>query len=207
MNEQLKKRLVGVVVLTALAVVLVSIMLEGERSNDIPISGSNVPEMPAKAVPTIDIPLQIPPPIAEKSKVAEKKMPAEVEEAATPVQTAPPGPVVEPIIAAENKQPPATAAVVAEPVKPVDVQQISQKSAAAESWAVQIGSFSTKANANRLRDSLRAKGYPAYVEQVSLSGGLSYRVRVGPMLSRSDAEAAQAKLAEGGHRGIVMPHP
>lgn len=198
MNEQLKKRLVGAIVLVALAVIFVPMLLEGDKRSGIPMFGSNVPEPPENRVGMVDIPLQVPPPPAYAPVVVERELPPE------PAPAAAPEPVPAPVATPAAPPPPKPAAPV-QPVKPADV--VTAKPAAGESWAVQVGSFSEQANAIRLRDSLRGKGYPAYVEQVKLASGTSYRVRVGPTLSRTDAEAIQAKLAKFDQRGIVVPHP
>lgn len=198
MNEQLKKRLVGAIVLVALAVIFVPMLLEGDKRSGIPMFGSNVPEPPENRVGMVDIPLQVPPPPAYAPVVVERELPPE------PAPAAAPEPVPAPVATPAPPPPPKPAAPV-QPVKPADV--VTAKPAAGESWAVQVGSFSEQANAIRLRDSLRGKGYPAYVEQVKLASGTSYRVRVGPTLSRADAEAIQTKLAKIDQRGIVVPHP
>lgn len=199
MNEQLKKRLVGAIVLVALAVIFVPMLLEGDKRSGIPMFGSNVPEPPDSRVGMVDIPLQVPPPPAYAPVVVERELPPE------PAPPVAPEPVPAPVVTPAPAQQPRPVAPV-QPVKPAEVATAT-KPAGAESWAVQVGSFSEQANASRLRDSLRGKGYPAYVEQVKLVSGTSYRVRVGPVLSRSDAEAIQAKLAKIDQRGIVVPHP
>lgn len=188
--------------LVALAVIFVPMLLEGDKRNDIPMFGSNVPEAPEARAPMVDIPLQVPPPPAEVPVVVERELPPEPAPVA-PVAPAP-APVVAPAPAAQPK-PLVPAPAVVKPVKPAEV--VASSKPAAESWAVQVGSFSEQANASRLRDTLRGKGYPAYVEQVKLSSGTAYRVRVGPVLTRTDAEAIQAKLAKIEQRGIVVPHP
>lgn len=188
MNEQLKKRLVGAIVLVALAVIFVPMLLEGDKRSDTPQFGSNVPDAPERGSGMVDIPLQVPPPPAYAPMVVERELP--LPPASEPVAAAP---LAKPVTPVQPVKP----AAVASPAKP----------AGAESWAVQVGSFSAQANASGLRDSLRSKGYPAYVEQVKLASGTSYRVRVGPVLSRADAEAIQAKLAKIEQRSIVVPHP
>lgn len=199
LNEQLKKRLVGAVVLVALAVIFVPMLLEGDKRTDIPMFGSNVPEAPESRPNMVDIPLQVPSPPTTAPVVVERELPPEP----VAVAPAPPAPAAAPAPAPQAQPKPVAPA---QTVKPATVAA-APKPAAGESWAVQVGSFSEQANASRLRDSLRGKGYPAYVEQVKLASGTSYRVRVGPVLARADAEAIQAKLAKIEQRGIVVPHP
>ena len=81
------------------------------------------------------------------------------------------------------------------------------KTRAVKAWAVQLGSFKTKPNALKLRDKLRVKGFPSYVEAVTTSGGKIYRVRVGPELQRSKAETLKKKLAKVAKLdGMVVSH-
>jgi len=75
-------------------------------------------------------------------------------------------------------------------------------------FAVQMGAFASTADANALRDRLRAAGYSAIVQPVRTDKGLLNRVRVGPMNGRAEAEQAKARLAAGGFgAGMVVPHP
>lgn len=63
-------------------------------------------------------------------------------------------------------------------------------------WVVQVGAFAQQANALRLRDELRAKGFSAYVDDLVGQNRTLYRVRVGPELQRSRAEASLADIRE-----------
>ena len=60
-------------------------------------------------------------------------------------------------------------------------------------FAVQVGAFSEKGAAQVLADSLRAHGYPVYL---SPTGGdpANWRVRVGPLSTRPEAEEAARRL-------------
>ena len=68
-------------------------------------------------------------------------------------------------------------------------------------WAVQIGSFSSRANADGLSEWCRKQGYGVTVVTAENSGRTWYRVRVGPYVSRDDARAAVAELALLGRSG------
>jgi rare lipoprotein A len=67
-------------------------------------------------------------------------------------------------------------------------------------WAVQVGSFAEKSRADRHADRVRSAGYTVYFESFK---GLT-RVKVGPLDSRADAEAALAALEAAGFEGIVV---
>ena len=84
----------------------------------------------------------------------------------------------------------------------------AKPAAANVGFAVQLGAFSHAADANALRDKLRASGFSAFVEQVSTDKGTLSRVRVGPVASRADADQLKAQVAaKVGISGMVRPHP
>jgi DedD protein len=74
-------------------------------------------------------------------------------------------------------------------------------------WAVQLGSFSDEANAERLAANLRKEGYAAFLSRHETSSGSLHRVRVGPQKDRQSAETVASKLGGDGHKGQVVPHP
>jgi cell division septation protein DedD len=75
-------------------------------------------------------------------------------------------------------------------------------------WAAQAGTFSKAASARDLAARLNTLGFKAFVAEYRDGGRTLYRVRVGPVKSRGDAEAlakriaAQAKLD-----ARPVPHP
>ncbi len=72
-------------------------------------------------------------------------------------------------------------------------------------WIVQVGSFSSAANAEKLVASLRLEGLSAYQETVTSSGSSIYRVRVGPFLKREDAIRVERQVREKRSlNGVVM---
>ena len=74
-------------------------------------------------------------------------------------------------------------------------------------WAVQVGSFSARANAERLSDWCREQGFGAQVLALPEGEQALYRVRVGPYESRGDARSAMAELALLGRSGFVSDWP
>jgi DedD protein len=71
-------------------------------------------------------------------------------------------------------------------------------------WAVQLGSFASKANALRLAHQLQASGGSFYVSPGGSGPALRYRVRMGPLADRGAAERAQAKLKAQGHPATIV---
>ena len=99
----------------------------------------------------------------------------------------------------------ATPKPAAVPAKPVEAPK---PAAANVGFAVQLGAFSHAADANAMRDKLRANGFSAFVEQVKTDKGTLSRVRVGPVASRADADQLKAQVAaKVGINGMVRPHP
>lgn len=62
-------------------------------------------------------------------------------------------------------------------------------------WVVQLGSFAEKKNAIELRNKVNAAGFQSFVDQVSSSNGKTmYRLRVGPLMEKMDAEKTQTEI-------------
>lgn len=75
-------------------------------------------------------------------------------------------------------------------------------------WAVQLGAFSTKADANKLRDRLRNGGIASFVDFIKSDGKTLWRVRAGPYAARSDAENARATIKQKYRvNGIIVTQP
>lgn len=96
---------------------------------------------------------------------------------------------------------PAAKTVEKAPPKPVSV---AAASAAAGEWAVQVGSFGSRENADRLRGQLAGKGFPVFVTRIESRGRTFHRVRVGPAADRAGAEALLRKLGSSAPGGKVV---
>src|SRR6266404_1468746 len=73
-------------------------------------------------------------------------------------------------------------------------------------WAVQLGSFATRANAERLVRRLKPRDASLYVSSSGKGASLRYRVRIGPLADRDAAERMVAKLKkEGQPASLVSP--
>ncbi|MET0655677.1 MAG: SPOR domain-containing protein [Pseudoxanthomonas sp.] len=125
-------------------------------------------------------------------------------EPAKAVQTPPAA--AKPVAAAPK--PAATAPPMPTPAPAVKPVETPKPAASNVGFAVQLGAFSKAADANAMRDKLRAGGFSAFVEQVSTDKGTLSRVRVGPVASRADADKLKAQVAaKVGINGMVRPHP
>jgi DedD protein len=80
--------------------------------------------------------------------------------------------------------------------------------AAGTGWAVQLGSFSTEANADALARQVNDAGFNAFVQRVRVDNGTMYRVRIGPLVERDAATALAARVTRAtDERAVVVPHP
>lgn len=72
----------------------------------------------------------------------------------------------------------------------------AQGEAPPQAWVVRVGSFASAENANGLRDQLRSKGFPAFVDEVSVEGRTLSRVQVGPETERTRGDALRDRLKQ-----------
>lgn len=174
-RQRLFHRLVGALVLAALAVILVPMLLDFRFDQDTAITRSNVPERPeGYRVEEISLLPQAPAPGANA--------PARVDPAPSPTPPDP-GEVA------------ASAPPSAPPAMPATPAAAQANGAAPAAWVVRVGSFSSAENATALRDQLRARGFTAFVDQVVVDGRTMSRVQVGPAKQRTEGEALRERLA------------
>ncbi|HEY4969650.1 MAG TPA: SPOR domain-containing protein [Steroidobacteraceae bacterium] len=72
-------------------------------------------------------------------------------------------------------------------------------------WALQLGSFASRANADKLVRQLKGQGFAVYLVPGGSGFALRYRVRVGPMADRGAAAQVAAKLKALGHPATFVP--
>lgn len=230
MDRSLKERTIGAVVLVAFAVLVVPVFLDGPAEESatvtatVTLPGQNdqpreqktivlerdrtlpVPAAQASATDNSgsnsDITSGVDEPVAEPVAVAAKPDPAPVKPAPTEAlesgASKAPSPIAKPSTAdLAAKKPPATRPAIATPA-PASTTGM---------WAVQLGSFSNRANAEKLAADLRNDGFAAFLSQLGTSNGELHRVRIGPQKDRNAAETVAAKLGKSGHKGQVVPHP
>lgn len=54
-----------------------------------------------------------------------------------------------------------------------------------KSFALQVGTYETYANAKKMRDRLRRAGYTTFIQKSQVNGSVRYKVRIGPELEYS----------------------
>jgi len=63
-----------------------------------------------------------------------------------------------------------------------------------DAWVLQVGSFTTKEAANKLRDDLQVQGQKAYVRTVTTGNTSISRVYIGPKLDKAQALALKEQM-------------
>ncbi|MGQ0587706.1 MAG: SPOR domain-containing protein [Gammaproteobacteria bacterium] len=74
-------------------------------------------------------------------------------------------------------------------------------------WFIQVGSFSSRANARGALQKLFGMGLPTVIQSVEVGKTLWYRVRVGPYPTEAAATAALAKIRQGGFSTAKLVKP
>ncbi len=210
MEERLKQRLVGAMVLAALAVIFVPMLLDGVQEGDFADGDTAISPKTAERYAVESASSEPVAPLAIVEVQGETASPA-----SQPAGTSVPGgpPVPQPVRdKAMALQPaevkPAPTAVTA----PAPAQEPTKKESGAgkglSAWVVQVGSFSREDYALALRDELRAAGYTVFIERVRQPAGDVFRVRIGPEIERARADALRARLEkEKKLQGIVQQYP
>ena len=189
-----KHRIVGAIIVVALAVIFIPIILSDRESST---EGPDAPAVAPDSVP------------AEPNKVAVTKLtPPDSSDAATKTtpSAAPPAEKIESTKPATESRD-AKISAATPPVAPTPPRQAEPKPPSS-GWVVQVGTFSNTANATRIEKMLRAQGQPVLSERVSLGGNNAVRLRVGPFRDRAAALKARERINKDvGVKGVVLAYP
>jgi cell division septation protein DedD len=199
MEETLKARLIGAVVLVALAVLLIPELLSGRKPAGPAVDEGAGP----RGTRSFTIELGQPAGPGARSVVTPAApAPAAIEPDAAPVAAAgdagakPPAKPPAELPAEPPAELPATPTGVA--TVPAAAQRTESpppaSSTAGGGWAVQVGAFGSAETARKLTQDLGGAGYRAFVSPVSRAGKTLYRVRVGPVADRAGAEQLVPRL-------------
>jgi len=200
MDSALKQRLLGAAVLIALAVIFVPMFLGKAPQQQ---SGStlnlDIPKPPEHDFQTrtvaVDAPAAqlAPAPVADPDAVAtvEAPAPAAVD---TPVQDTGAAATGE----ANKPEPPAAVSKPAATTKPAAPAPApaAPASGASGRYAIHLGVYADRGNAQTLVAALKKHGFHAYAETTEYQGKSALRVRVGPYADRAAVETARLKIKQ-----------
>lgn len=185
LDKGIKQRMVGALVLVALAVVFLPMLFTREdEMRQVQVEAPQAPAAPS--VPDVQVePVAVPEPQAlpeepEQSPVVVNESKAPVGTPSQPISASPQvqAPVAKVEPRPEPVQQPAAAAQKPQTASKVDPNGLPV------SWSIQLASLSSRPGADNLQKTLRGQGYNAYIRSAD---GLN-RVYVGPLIDRAEAE-------------------
>jgi DedD protein len=194
LDKGMKQRMVGALVLVALAVIFLPMLFTREdEMRQVHVEAPQAPAMPS--LPEVKVePVAVPEPQAIPEEP--QQPPVVVDEsttpASTPSQPITPSPQTQAQVQPAKPQAPApkvepkpvaTPAPTADVAKPAAPSKIDVNGLPV-SWSIQLASLSNRAGAEKLQQTLRSQGYNAYIRS---AGGMN-RVYVGPLIERAEAE-------------------
>jgi DedD protein len=232
MDRRLKERLVGATILVALIVLIVPELLSGPKHPGLPPLAAGLPTTATRSV-SVDLATnkataEPEAGVASQAAPADAPNPAPGAGASSPPAANGAGSATSPAAPSTDAGEP-TAASAAPSVATLRAQNGAQtpletsasppkssatvtrsagpaEAAAAprHAWAVQLGSFASKANAERLVHRLQASGGAFYIAPGGSGSSLRYRVRMGPLADRGAADRALARLKAQGHSATIV---
>jgi len=209
MELRVKQRLVGASILGVLIVLIVPELLSGPAPPPAPKAAASAPE-PVRTV-TVDLATAkapvadpVPEPARAPSAPPASAQPDTVPPAAAPTPAAPTP--TAPTPTAPRQAAPGQAARLETSAPPPTYSAAAVKPASAgRGWTVQLGSFQSHDNADKLQRQLKAQGFSAVVSPSGTGTSLRYRVRIGPLADRGAAALEVEKLKSSGHASSLVP--
>ncbi|MCU1753039.1 SPOR domain-containing protein [Pseudomonas sp. 6D_7.1_Bac1] len=190
LDNAYKQRMVGALVLVALAVIFLPMLFSREdEQRQVVVQAPAAPQAPA--MPQVQVePVVVPEPqalpqepVPTDEEIAQEQAPSKPVAPSAPVAPAPV--VAKPVTPPAPKPAPAPAQpVTAAPSKPDTSQSRVDANGLSVSWSVQLASLSSRESAESLQKNLRSQGYNAYIR----SADGKNRVFVGPLIERAEAD-------------------
>ncbi|MEO0422371.1 MAG: SPOR domain-containing protein [Pseudomonadota bacterium] len=231
MERRQQERLVGAVVVVVAAAVVVPWLLDGSperwaaEGREPPLEPQRLPRRKihldepstapavAQPMPLGDGEPEAPEPVVEEPSAAVTDSPGGQTESQEGSSSGRDEREPQVAVAAPERRPEATteASPPPEPITPPPVAPEPEAPAPAgvdTGWAVQVGSFRDKGNAQGLVDTLSRKGYRAFLSRHTRANEVWYRVRVGTEQTRAGADGVAARLRRDGQLvATVVRHP
>jgi DedD protein len=200
MDLSLKQRLLGAVVLIALAVIFVPMLLSGPA----PQQSSETVNLTIPPAPDREFQNRVLPVDATRGATKSADTPV----TSTPLATVetPPRPAeipqpteavpVQPAPAADTAKPETAVAAPSPKPEPPTAADKQPGRAASGRFYVHLGIYAATKNADDLVATLKQGGFPAFAEASDYQGKPAERVRVGPYEDRAAAEAARLRIKQ-----------
>ena len=197
MQQSTKQRIVGTIVLLALALIFLPIIFDGQGSYQVPMT-SRIPDPPPVAI--------LPEPVQSRPVILADSMPTVSDtDAPTEIDNSIADLLPDEVAAEEVSQPvPAGTEALDEDNEPAAITASEPDftrdppslgpDGLPQGWSVRLGSFSSAANAENLMQRLQDSGYRAYTRAIESDQGSLTAVFVGPWLDRARVESYQREL-------------
>jgi len=200
MDQNIKNRLVGIIVIFALAVIFLPMILDGSGVDKQKLEVVIPPQPTVSANPEFEAK------IVQLNKQAEAVPDLEtrfVDENSTE------NTIVREIVtnAPAVAEPLAKSTADARPV-PTETDPEPIVSSGGDSWVLQVGSFKDRGKALAQRDKVRKSNIAAvFIEKFNSGSNASFRVRLGPFINREQTRVARNKIkAKHDIDGIIMKY-
>lgn len=171
MNDGLKQRIIGAIVLLAIAVIFVPVLFDRERITPVD-RNTQIPVAPLISLPE-------PSPAVKPAKVKDGDNKGKAD------------------LLSRVKSP--EAIFVPNEIEVQDLSQEApglDEDGVAKAWVIQVASYKSKERALSIRDELIAKGYQAYSREIKQAGTEVVRVYVGPSFHKDRLVVSKAKIDE-----------
>jgi DedD protein len=189
----LKHRLIGAAVLAAVAVLLLPSFFKEKKEYHVSTK-SQIPAAPSVVAEEFKAPQPVP--NIEPAPAPETMFVPTDSASELPVSEIPPTTVAAPSSASVSSAASTkvvSSTVTAQTASSVPAMPLNQKGLP-DAWVVQVGSFTTKEAANKLRDDLQADGQKAYVRTTTSGNTAISRVYIGPKLDKNQALALKEQM-------------
>ena len=175
MNDGLKQRIVGALVLIALGIIFIPVIFDKERIVPVDRTTQIPPEPDIVAIPLPE------PPVAPRPQAKEIQQPIqgdfEIEDSEQN------GAEEQPAKKAKNFP-----------------QSLAQTEPKVSAWVLQVASYKDKTRAEKLRDTLISQGQQAFIKEVSTASGMRTRLYIGPTIDKLSLEKAKQEIDR--HYGV-----
>ncbi|NMX73254.1 SPOR domain-containing protein [Pseudomonas sp. WS 5532] len=197
LDSAYKQRMVGALVLVALAVIFLPMLFSRQdEQRQVVVEAPAAPQAPS--MPQVQVePVVVP----EPQTLPEEPVPSDDEVAAQTAPAAPAVPVQQSVPVVKPAPAPAAPVVAAKPAAPAPAPKPVAPQPAAPgkpdvgqsridpnglpiSWSIQLASLANRESADALQKKLRAQGYNAYIR----SADGKNRVFIGPLIERAEAD-------------------
>lgn len=177
MDDGLKQRLIGAVVLAAVAVLFVPVLFDRDERRRVDTT-TQIPPRPDIQPKTYNSP----------KRVADVSPAPNPETMFTPVDDVQPAPVTVNPSKPKLNQPVAKVQLNAAKLDPLNANGLPN------AWVVQVISSKSKGKAKNIVKTLNEKGYKAYFRKAMVANADVYRVYVGPNVDKTKSKAIKKTL-------------